>query len=145
MKGSSPGDRDVVVRADGVGQACQTRVIPPGGLSDHSAYHQLEELVFTEARCLCSREIRVCDLRRPRSDFAEQPIQRLGQAGVAERTGSLLRRGSALSVQDAILQGPVGCPLVVFSQHGTVHLLYCSATAASPHEYDDRRTAGYDR
>src|SRR5215831_1141907 len=26
-----------------------------------------------------------------------------------------------------------------------VHLLYCSALAASPHEYDDRRTTGYDR
>ena len=76
MKGGSPGDRDVVVRADGVGQGCQTRVIQPGGLSAHSAYHQIEELVFTEARCLCCREIRVCDLRRPRSDFAEQPIQR---------------------------------------------------------------------
>src|SRR5262249_8130235 len=123
---------------------CQTRVIQPGGLPDRSAYHQLEELVFTEARCPRRRDIRVRDLRWPRSDLAEQPIQRRGKAGVAERAGSLLRRRSALSVQDAILQGPVGCPLLVFCQHRPVHLLYSSATAASPHKYDDRHTAGYD-
>src|SRR5260370_42619185 len=62
----------------------------------------------------------------PRGDFAEQPIHWRGEAAVAERAGPLLRWHPALSVQAAILQRPVGCPPVVFSQHRTVHLLLLS-------------------
>src|ERR1700678_4100698 len=61
--------------------------------------------------------MRVGDLRRSRRDLADQPIQRRRKAGVAERAGTLLGRRSALPVQDAILQGPVSGPLLVFIWH----------------------------
>src|SRR5215472_11812559 len=35
--------------------------LQPGGLPDRGAYNQFEELVFTETRCPCCREIRVRD------------------------------------------------------------------------------------
>jgi len=55
-----------------LGQGGQTRVIQPPGLADRSTDHQLEELVFGNARGPGGREIRVRDLGRPGSDLAEQ-------------------------------------------------------------------------
>jgi len=111
---------------DGVGHGCQIGVIQPGGLPDRSAYLQLEELVFTKpaARAATKSASVTCTGASWRLCRAAHPLARRGRR--CSTRGPVAPVTRAPSVQDAILQRPLGCPPVVFSKHRAVHLLLLS-------------------
>jgi hypothetical protein len=111
---------------DGVGHGRQIGVIQPGGLPARSAYLQLEELVFTKpaARAATKSASVTCTGASWRLCRAAHPLARRGRR--CSTRGPVAPVTRAPSVQDAILQRPLGCPPVVFSKHRAVHLLLLS-------------------
>jgi hypothetical protein len=74
---------------NGDSQGCEGVLILPRGLTHCRTYNELKDLVLTEAGSFHSGDIVVCDLRGELGDFADEPMERLSERRVVERSTSL--------------------------------------------------------
>src|ERR1700730_3571181 len=81
-------------------QGSERSLILPRGLTYGRTYHELEDLILAEARCLHRGKVLVGDLCRPLSDLAHERVERLRGQCVVERGTPLGSGRPTVSLQD---------------------------------------------
>src|SRR6266566_9396437 len=117
----------------GLSQSLERRLILPSGLTDGSAYHELEDLILALARRLYGGDVLVGDPCRLPGDLVDQRAQRLGEPCVLEGGAPISARRPAVSLEDPGDYCLVRHALSVFSSHYIqLHSYYsCDCSAVS--------------